>query len=413
MMNMKAVGNSPTSDPAPQGAGKKTFSNILKAIRSRLAWKLFFSYLIVVLVGMLVVFSAAESAIPSAFDRHMSAMSSMMANRMGIERGLEADLFTSFRSAFVEVLTLASLAALLAAGVVSLFVSRQVVAPLRAVMLASQRIADGHYTERVQVGSRLAPDEMDELAQLGLSFNQMAARLEQTESMRRQLIGDVSHELRTPLTTIKGYMEGLIDGVLPAEAETFQQVYREADRLQRLVDDLQELSRVEAGAYPLHLQPLGVAELIAAATARLNLQYEEKGVKLEVRLPPGLPPVLADENRIAQVLTNLLGNALQYTPPGGRVQVSARLQDKEVHIAIRDSGIGIRPEHLPNIFSRFYRVEKSRSRAGGGSGIGLTIARHLVEAHGGRIWAESPGPNQGSTFTFTLPAAVAPVGSTP
>lgn len=377
----------------------------LKTIRSHLAWKLFFSYLVVVLVGMLVVFSAAETALPGAFDRHLAAMGAMMANRAGASQSLATDLFTNFRAAFVEALALASLAALLAAVIVSLLVSRQVVAPIRAVMLASQRIADGHYSERVHVGNVLEQDEMDELTQLSLSFNQMAARLEQVESMRRQLIGDVSHELRTPLTTIKGYMEGLIDGVLPPDAETFQHIYQEADRLQRLAGDLQELSRVEAGAYPLHLQPLSVTDMVAAATARLSLQYEEKGVQLQTELPTDLPIVMADENRMAQVLTNLLGNALQYTPSGGQVQITARLQGKEMQISIKDSGIGIPPQHLPNIFTRFYRVEKSRSRAGGGSGIGLTIAKHLVEAHGGRIWAESPGTNQGSTFTFTLPLA--------
>jgi histidine kinase len=231
----------------------------------------------------------------------------------------------------------------------------------------------------------------------------MAAQLEQMEATRRELIGDVAHELRTPLASIKGSMEGLIDGVLPAEAPTFQQIYREADRLQHLVADLQELSRVEAGAFELNLRRVAVADLVQATLARLGRQFEEKGVALESDIPAGLPPVRADEDRAGQVLLNLVGNALQYTPAGGRVWVSARRQGTEVHIQVSDTGIGIPPEHLPLVFTRFYRVDKSRARAGGGSGIGLTIARHLVEAHGGRIWAESPGPGQGSTFTFTLP----------
>ena len=375
-------------------------------LRRHLGWKIFISYLIVILVGIIILATAAEFVVPRAFDRHMAAMSSMMMGMMGnIPTGvdLNADLFNNFRAAVTEALTLAGIAATLAAVAVSVFVSRQVVAPVRAMMVASHHIANGHYDERVQVPGDPAKGELDELAQLALSFNQMAEKLAQTEDMRRQLIGDVAHELRTPLTTIKGYMEGLIDGVLPVETETFQQVHHEADRLQRLVYDLQELSRVEAGAYELNLQPVQVSTLMADVTARLSRQFEEKEVVLETDIPSSLPRVLADKDRIDQVLTNVVGNALQYTPAGRRVWVTATLQGKKIFIAVHDTGIGISPEHLPNLFTRFYRVEKSRSRAVGGSGIGLTIAKYLVEAHGGRIWAESEGAGQGSTFTFTLP----------
>jgi histidine kinase len=244
----------------------------------------------------------------------------------------------------------------------------------------------------------------DELGQLAHSFNQMAEKLEQVESMRRQLIGDVSHELRTPLTAIKGSMEGLMDGVLPATGDTYQQIHQEADRLARLVDDLQELSRVEAGAYPLDIRPVAVSTLIQTTVKRFATQAQAKGIELRHDLSADLPPVLADQDRITQVLTNLVGNALQYTPQGGQVTILCKQHGNEIHISIADSGIGIPTEHLPHLFTRFYRVDKSRSRqAGGGSGIGLTIARHLVEAHGGRIWAESAGEGQGSTFTFALP----------
>jgi histidine kinase len=234
----------------------------------------------------------------------------------------------------------------------------------------------------------------------------MAEKLNQVEFMRRHLIGDVSHELRTPLTAIKGSMEGLMDGVLPATNETYQLIHSEANRLNRLVDDLQELSRVEARAYDLDLRPVGVSSLSQTVTKRLAPHFESKHISLDLELAPDLPHVLADEDRAMQVLTNLTGNALQYTPEGGRVIISAKRIDDEVQIAVRDTGIGIPPEHLSHIFDRFYRVDKSRSRqAGGGSGIGLTIARALVEAHGGRIWAESSGEEQGTTFTFTFPIA--------
>jgi histidine kinase len=222
--------------------------------------------------------------------------------------------------------------------------------------------------------------------------------------MRRQLLGDVSHELRTPLTAIGGYMEGLIDGVLPATPETYEQVRHEALRLGRLVDDLQELSRVESGSFQLDLRPLALSAPLATAAKRLSRLFDEKGVGLSLNLPADLQPVLADEDRLTQVLTNLLGNALAYTPAGGEVSVSAQRVGGEVRVSVKDSGVGIPPEHLTHIFDRFYRVDKSRSRgAGGGSGIGLTIARRLVEAHGGRIWAESEGENKGSVFIFTLP----------
>jgi len=378
---------------------------MLKLMRRHLSWKLFLSYLVVILVGIVVLASAAEFAVPTAFDRHMAAMADMMGGQM---MDLGADLYGNFRNAVTEAILLAGSAAFVAALVLSVFVSRRVVVPVQQMQTASQRIADGHFEERVGVPGKPSRGDMDELGRLALSFNQMASRLEQTESLRLELIGNVAHELRTPLASIKGYMEGLIDGVLPAEAATFQQVYREADRLQRLVHDLQELSRVEAGAYELNPQPTAPERLLNGVVRRLDHQFEEKGVALEVDIQPDLPPVRADEDRIGQVLLNLVGNALQYTPSGGRVRLSARSEGGRVRFSVEDTGMGISPEHLLHVFERFYRVDKSRSRAGGGSGIGLTIARHLVEAHGGQIHAASDGPGQGSTFSFTLPALSVP-----
>ena len=373
-------------------------------IRRHMGIKLFFSYLIVILVGVIVLAMTAEFVVPAAFDRHLAAMSAMMSDMMGDSTAqLELDLFNSFRAAVTESMTVAALTASGIALLASIFISRQIASPIRAMMVASQRIAEGKYEERVNVSGDPSKDELDELGQLALSFNQMAASLERTESVRSQLIGDVAHELRTPLTAIKGSMEGLIDGVLPADEATYLHVYNEADRLGRLVDDLQELSRVEAGAYELTFRGVAVSKLIEGVVDRLVRQFKEKHVLLETNLAPDMPLVRVDEHRIGQVLINLLGNALQYTPSGGKVCISAAHLGDEVHISISDTGIGIHPEHLSDIFTRFYRVDKSRSRVGGGSGIGLTIARYLVESHGGRIWVESPGLNQGSTFTFALP----------
>lgn len=373
-------------------------------IRQRLGAKLFISYLIVIVVGVLTLTTTAEFILPAAFDDHLSAMrGSMMGHMGGFPAELEDDLFVSFRSTVTWAVGTAALAASLVAGAASFLVSRRVVAPVRQMMEASQRIAEGRYEERVAVPGNAAAGELDELGELALRFNRMAARLEQTENLRRKLIADVSHELRTPLTSIKGFTEGLIDGVVPAEPETYQQIYREADRLSRLVDDLQELSRIEAGAFELERQSADVRTLLDTVAARLGRQYQEKEVALETRIAEGLPSVWADEDRIGQVLLNLAGNALQHTPPGGRVEISAERSGSSVRISVSDTGEGIAPEHLPHLFTRFYRAEKSRARVMGGSGIGLTIARSLVEAHGGRIWVESQGKGRGSRFSFTLP----------
>lgn len=359
-------------------------------------FKLLLSYLVILLTGVVVLLLAAQLTAPGAYARHM--MTDMPAMKPGHGMGPGSGL-ANFRAGLFEALGYALGAAALAAFAVSILLSRRIIAPLERMAAAAERIAEGHYNERVEIQGE------DELAQLGRRFNQMAEKLESIEAMRRRLIGDVSHELRTPLTTIAGYMEGLMDGVLPANAETYAQIQREAERLERLVNDLQELSRVESGAFSLHLRPLVLAEVVQTTVKRLGPAYEKKGVRLQWELPASLPPVRADEDRLIQVLTNLLGNALAYTPPGGSVTLTAARSNGQVQISIRDTGIGIPAASLPHIFDRFYRVDPSRSRAAGGSGIGLTIAKALVEAHGGSIRAESEGEGKGSTFTFTLPTA--------
>ena len=370
----------------------------MKYIREHLGAKLFLANLVVILVGIGILAITIQVTIPSAFNRHMAGM---MTNGVGMGQGqgqgLGKTLFENFRASMFESLGYAVTASVIAALLVSFFISRRIVAPVRTLTNASQHIAEGHYAERVQVSGS------DEIAQLAARFNKMTTQLEQVESMRRQLIGDVAHELRTPLTSIKGYMEGLIDGVLPSTPETFDQIHHEADRLSRLVDDLQELSRVEAKAYPLDFRSLTVPNLVQTTLKRLSPQATAKRISLRSSLPADLPHILADEDRITQVLVNLVANAIQYTPEDGEVTISAARHEDEIHISVKDTGIGIPPEFLANLFTRFYRVDKSRSRnAGGGSGIGLTIAKHLVEAHGGRIWAESTGEGQGSTFSFSL-----------
>lgn len=344
---------------------------------------------------MVVLAGTANLHTSTALNHHIAEMQD------ALHRGPDAaaDLDASLHAALNEIITVGALVAIVAAVLVSVFTVRRIVTPLQAMIAGSEGIAGGDYHQRVPVAGQ------DELGVLALAFNQMAEALEQTDRRRLELIGNVAHELRTPLSSIRGTLEGLVDGVLPPDPATFLGIQHEVARLQRLVQDLEELSRAEAGQIPLNRRTVRAVELVSAAVGRLQSQFADKGVALGVDVLANLPAAWADPGRITQVLLNLLGNALQFTPPGGQVVVRAWQEDQSLLIAVQDSGIGIDPEHLPHIFERFYRVDKSRSRAGGGSGSGLTISRHLVEAHGGRFWATSPGAGQGSTFTFSLPLA--------
>lgn len=376
----------------------------IRKLQTELRWKIMASYLIVVVVSVITLMIAAEAAIPTAFRRHMLSMQAWMAQSGSSHemQSMAADLFGNFRVAVTEAMLVSSAVGLLTALLLSIFVSRLVVNPVGQMMHASRRIAAGNYRERVTVSGE------DELARLATSFNQMAATLEQTETMRRNLIADVAHELRTPLASIKGYMEGLMDGVLPTNAETYQLVYSEAERLERLVHNLHELSQVEAGAFSLSRQPTNINQVIEQVITRLRPQFDEKALDIHLELDRSLPAVSVDSDMISQVLINLVGNALQYTPSGGRVVVSSTLVAEKhslpgIQVCVRDNGIGLATADQPHIFTRFYRVDRSRSRVGGGSGIGLTIVKHLVEAHQGQVWVDSPGLGQGSTFGFVLP----------
>lgn len=378
---------------------------MLKYLRTHLAWKMFFSYLVVVIIGIVVLITAASLSVPAAFERHMASMNAFMfsANAIGKTQSMETELFSQYTAAVYEAVSYAAIAALIAALLASYFISRQVVTPMLRMMGLSHRIAEGEYKERLALPGGQQADQIDELGQLALSFNQMADKLEKTETMRRELIGDVTHELRTPLTAVKGYLEGLMDGVLPANPETYQQIHSEIDRLQRLVSDLQELSRVEAGAYQLQLTPVSPASLIERIQSTLDRQFEDKNINLDVGIEPNLPNIMVDKDRIIQVLTNLVGNALQYTPMGGKVSLQVRHERSAILFTVKDSGIGISAEQLQYVFNRFYRTDKSRTRTSGGSGIGLTIAKALVQAHQGKIWVKSDGEGKGSTFSFQIP----------
>lgn len=380
--------------------------------------KLFVSYLALVLMGVATVFVVMSAFAPDFFANSMHSMmsgigggnggmgSGMMGGQGLAGSSVTDSLDAAFRQALTQGLALATVLATAGALVLSYFVARQIARPVQRMLAATQRIGRGHYAERVAVPGANAGDE---LGQLAASFNEMASALEQTERRRVELVGDVAHELRTPITTLTGYLEGLMDGVVEPSPETWATLHTESLRLRRLVDDLQELSRAEAGQIPLHTARISPASVVNAARERVAAQYAEKGLELRITEPTNLPAISADPDRAVQVLTNLLTNALRYTPATqsspGRVEVSVTREGRMLAFHVRDTGVGIAHDDLPRIFERFYRVEKSRARALGGTGIGLTIAKALVEAMHGTMRAESPGLGQGSTFTFTLPIA--------
>jgi histidine kinase len=371
---------------------------MFKAIRSSWTLKILLAIWAVVLISFIVHTLAMNLSIVNAFDRHIGRMGEGFQTMMGNMRGV--NLYQTFRAAVNDSMLVSMLIAFTIAGGAGLVISRRITRPVNLLTLASRKLAEKEYSHRIPENEI----QEDELGELAVSFNQLAEKLEQTETMRRQLIGDISHELRTPLTAIKGSMEGLMDGVLEASESTYQQIYKEADRLQHLVEDLQELSQVEATQFKLSMKNILPGDLTVEAVNSLETAFNKKGVSLEFFGPHDLPNIQADPDRILQVLQNLLYNALQFTPKGGSVRAQVREIPGYLEFSVIDTGIGIDERHLPHIFERFYRADPSRSRAnGGGSGIGLTISKSLVEAHGGSIRAESAGKNKGSQFVFTLP----------
>jgi len=373
-------------------------------LQASLAGKLFLSYLLVVLVGTATLLVTAAVVAPAFFAQQMQHMmggsNGMMGN--GMLDHAAASIDAAFRDALMSSLLLAATLATITAVLASLFVARQISRPMQRMVVAARHIGAGHYAERVAAPPA---NKGDELGQLAESFNDMAASLEQTERRRLELVGDVAHELRTPIATLEGYLEGLLDGVVEPNDRTWAKLHAEAGRLRRLVDDLQELSRVEARQVRLHIAAVDPARIAEAAVERLGAQFEEKSLPLTTAIPPNLPPIRCDQDRAVQVLTNLLTNALRYTAVPGRVEVALERTGDSVAFRVHDTGVGLSSEQLAHVFDRFYRADKSRSRALGGSGIGLTIARALTTTMGGTLAAASSGLGHGSTFTLTLPIA--------
>lgn len=288
--------------------------------------------------------------------------------------------------------------AIAVALILTFFLSRRILAPVRALTSAAKRLGRRDFSQKVQIEDR------GELGELASTFNSMASDLERAEQLQRNMVADVAHELRTPLSNIRGYLEAVRDGAIKPDADTIRSLDEEAMLLSRLVDDLQELSLAEAGELKLACQAEDIAELINQTVAVVQARAAEKGVAVSIDLPDKLPPVNIDSHRISQVSRNLLENAVAHTTKGDAITVAARQQGNWVEVSVADTGEGIPAEDLPNIFERFYRVDKSRARATGGGGLGLTIAKRLIEAHGGKIEVQSE-LGKGSRFSFTVPVA--------
>ena len=350
--------------------------------------RLLASYLAVVLSGALTLTVVASVAAPTFFAGHMADMlpgSGMMA-------GMAEDLDTAFALSMARALAVGVLVSVVVALVVSALVAGRIIGPLDRVRIATRRLAEGSYSERVAL-----PAEA-ELAALAADVNALASSLEETEQKRVQLMADLAHELRTPLSAIEGYMEGLIDGVVPAEVETFASVAEEAARLKRLASDLSSLSRIQEEGGVTRRVGFDLGDLASSVATRLRPQFDDQNVQLLVDTPH--LAVSGDPDRLTQVIVNLLGNALSYTPSGGRVKVTGRHRGGQIELAVSDTGRGLSTADLQRVFERFYRADPASI---GGSGIGLTIARGIARAHGGDVVAHSNGPGTGATFTLVLP----------
>jgi signal transduction histidine kinase len=359
-----------------------------------LGTRLFLSHLLVMMVGLGSFIVIAKLSSPRMFVLRLEQL-----EQRGLitVRSARTYLVNGFETAWNNSAVWSVIFGASTAGWLSYWSSHRIMKPLHQLQDVTQSLAAGNLQERM-------PEiDIPELNQLGRSFNHMATSLEDVEQRRRELISDMTHELRTPLTVVRGYLEELANGQIESSPDLYLRLVKETRRLERLIDDLQELSKAEAGYLPFNPQPLALLPLLNALVAKFTDQLLDEGPQLSLDCEPDLPLVLADSDRTEQILVNLLGNALQYTEMGSIILKSWRDRDW-VWIAVIDTGIGIAAGDLPFVFERFWRADKSRSRFSGGTGIGLAITRRLVELQGGQIEVESK-LGKGSTFRFSLPIA--------
>ena len=313
-----------------------------------------------------------------------------------VEARFEEPRLSRFASAINRSLLLAGMAAGAGGILLVSLMSRRILASVRTLNSAAQRLGSGDLSQRVPARGR------DEIGQLGDTFNAMADGLENAERQRRNMVADVAHELRSPLSNLQGYIEAVRDGLLEPDSATLDTIHEQVLYLSHLVEDLKLLAETESDDFRLDREPGSLVDVVRGTVEAFRPRAEAKGVAVSIDLPAEFPLVDLDKTRIAQVVGNLVENAIRHTPSGGNVTVSARLEDSRAVITVVDSGEGISPEALPYVFERFYRVDPSRARTTGGVGLGLTIAKQLIEAHGGSLRATST-VGKGTRFSFDLP----------
>lgn len=357
----------------------------LAGIKGGLRWKLLVMNVPIILAVILVIWLVIDYLAADYFATLME--------RYKID---PADTHQMFLDAVHRYLIQASIVAMVLAIGLSFLFTRRALRPLSEMAEVTRRLSAGDYTARVTIRSN------DEVAQLGHAVNHMADSLEGVEELRKKMVGDIAHELRTPLTNIRGYLEGLSDGVVHPSEETFQMLQQEILRLVRLVDDLHQLTKAEAGGAFLRREEMDLARLVDQVLDLDRARFEQKRIDVTIDIPVDAVRVTGDRDKLLQVLRNLTQNAWQYTPDGGSLKITAVHDGNGVSLTFANTGPGINGEDLPFIFERFYRAEKSRSRDSGGAGIGLSIVKELVEAHGGSVGAASK--DNETRFWLTLPA---------
>ncbi|WP_008314758.1 sensor histidine kinase [Leptolyngbya sp. PCC 6406] len=365
--------------------------------KPNLRGRLFWSHLVVMAIGIISMVTIGWLYSPRLFVVYLERIES----RNFSAAQVRTQLVQGFHFAWGRSMVWAGLLGGIAASSASYWLSRRIIQPLLEMEAVTREFASGN------LDRRLPAYDIQELTQLAQSVNQMATELAQVEQRRRELVSDLSHELRTPLTILKGYLEALADGTVASEPLVYQRLARETARLQRLVNDLQELSQLESGYLPIQPQSLAICPLLRSLVARFQGQrLPEDPVQIKLDCSDDLLRAWADPERIEQIVVNLLANALRYTEQG-QVVVSAWSEANRVWIAVADTGVGMAPEDLDYVFDRFWRADRSRDRTSGGTGIGLTICRRLVALHGGHIEVEST-VSKGSTFRFWLPKPTEP-----
>lgn len=360
---------------------------------ARLRVRILLAAILVLGIGALTAWVVALAIGPAIFHEHMLMVETSNPDPEVVKHAEEA-----FDASWQLSLLLALIAAGVASVLVSAFLARRIAGTLNKVRSAAIQVAQGDYSARVPEGAMGA-----EFTEMISAFNRMASELDETEHTRKRLLSDLAHEMRTPVATVDGYLEAMLDGVAAADSETLTMLREQTDRLKRLAEDVSLVSSAEEHRLSMEPQAVSVAELVSLAQGQARSFYAARDVDLQIEEEAEDAIVVGDRDRLSQVLTNLLDNALRHTQPGDQVTLRTGSDSATVLLSVEDTGHGVAPEHLPHLFERFYRVDTARDRAHGGSGIGLTIVRSIVEAHGGNVRAESRGPGHGALFTVELP----------